>query len=321
MKLSELFEIRYGHSLELNRLTMTTPEKGIRFISRKTGNNGVAAYVEQIPNVSPNPPVELTCALNGNGVLTTFIQDKPYYTAFHVACLKPKVRLSTGQLLYFATCIGANAYKYSWGRQANRTLKDLLIPGVGAIPGWVETLSENTFQGVDAAANPTPPPPLDNVVNWKSFRYDELFRIERGRGPRSKDLDGSGTTPFITSTDRLNGLSGFTSREPCHEGNCITVTRNGSIAEAFYQPVPFCSTEDVHVLLPLFDLNPYRAMFLCTLIRKERYRFGYGRKWGLGRMRQTEIKLPVRGGQPDWSFIEQYVKSLPFSKQIESVEA
>jgi hypothetical protein len=82
-KLSELFEVRYGNSLELNRLVTTSPDRGIPFVSRKMGDNGIAAYVKRIPEIEPNPDGELTTALSGNGVLSTFIQDKPYY--FHFA--------------------------------------------------------------------------------------------------------------------------------------------------------------------------------------------------------------------------------------------
>ena len=33
---------------------------------------------------------------------------------------------------------------------------------------------------------------------------------------------------------------------------------------------------------------------------------------------QTKIKLPVTAeGKPDWQFMEDYIKSLPFSKNIE----
>lgn len=42
-------------------------------------------------------------------------------------------------------------------------------------------------------------------------------------------------------------------------------------------------------------------MFLITLISLEKYRSNYGRKWGLGRMNDTYIKLPIdKKGNPDW---------------------
>ena len=99
--LSELFEVVYGHSLELNRLTpLSREEGGIAFVSRKMGDNGISAYVATVDGVSPAPAGELTCALSGNGVLSTFLQDEPFYTGFHVARLKPLMEFTKEQLLY-----------------------------------------------------------------------------------------------------------------------------------------------------------------------------------------------------------------------------
>jgi hypothetical protein len=136
--LSSLFSVRYGHSLELNKLTLLKPEKGgIPFISRKMGDNGIAAYVCPINGIEPAQVGELSCALSGNGVLSTFVQDKPFYTAFHVARLAPINEFTLDELLYYCTCIKYNRYRYSYGRQANKTLKDLLVPAKTEIPAWV----------------------------------------------------------------------------------------------------------------------------------------------------------------------------------------
>lgn len=136
-RVEELFEISYGHSLELNRMAITSADEGIPFVSRKMGDNGIAAYVKKVNGVEPNNAGELTCALSGNGVLTTHIQERPYYTAFHVACLRPRFELTTQELLYYCLCIRMNRYRYSYGRQANRTLKHIQIPARKEIPKWV----------------------------------------------------------------------------------------------------------------------------------------------------------------------------------------
>jgi hypothetical protein len=104
---------------------------------------------------------------------------------------------------------------------------------------------------------------------------------------------------------------------PLHPGNTIGVNRNGSVGEAYYQPVPFCSTEDVHIFTPKFLMNKYIALFLVTLIRQEKYRFNYGRKWGLDRMRSSKIRLPAtKDGNPDWGYMERFIKMLRFSSQL-----
>jgi hypothetical protein len=137
--LADVFDVRYGHSLELNRLEqVSSGEGGVPFVSRKMGDNGVAAFVRLVNGLEPAPAGDLSCALSGNGVLSTFVQDRPFYTAFHIACLRPRFSFSHEQLLYYCACIWANRHRYSFGRQANRTLRDLLLPAPSKLPGWVD---------------------------------------------------------------------------------------------------------------------------------------------------------------------------------------
>jgi hypothetical protein len=142
MTLNDVFDVRYGHSLELNRLRRASPECGIAFVSRKMDDNGVSAFVER-NGLEPAAPGILTCALSGNGVLSTFLQERPFYTAYHVALLTPKRALSRAQLLYYAMCIRANRYRYSYGRQANRTIKLLSVPSPSEIPGVNDAKFDN----------------------------------------------------------------------------------------------------------------------------------------------------------------------------------
>ncbi|KAF6246418.1 hypothetical protein C6990_09670 [Nitrosopumilus sp. b3] len=154
---------------------------------------------------------------------------------------------------------------------------------------------------------------------WEYFRYDKLFSIERGKGQgaQKKDMDENGETPYITSLEKNNGLTGKLNIKPEHRGNVITVNRDGSVGESFYQPFPFCSTEAVHVFVPKFTLNQFIAMFLISLIRLEKFKYNYSRKWSLDRMNNSIIKLPVDDeGKPDWQFMEDYIKSLPYSNNL-----
>ena len=154
-------------------------------------------------------------------------------------------------------------------------------------------------------------------AKWKEFKLSELFEIKKGkRLTKANQTDGQ--TPFIGAIDSNNGVSGYIGQRPNHKGGTISLSYNGSVAEAFYQPVPYWACDDVNALYPKeFKLNPSTALFLCTIIRMEKYRFNYGRKWHLERMREAIIKLPViKDGTPDWDYMERYIKSLPYSSQI-----
>jgi hypothetical protein len=318
--LHELFEVSYGNKLDLNKMRLLSLSSGgVHFVGRSSENHGVSAAVALLKDIEPYEAGLITVALGGSKLLSSFVQETPFYTAQNVAILKPKMPMTFADKLFICLCIRHNRFRYSaFGREANRTLKDLLVPEPSEFPNW--------GGGMGMAINRLAAPMTDSsarmsldLTGWKYFQLQELFSIERGRGPRKKDLDGEGETPFITSSDSNNGRTGFTTMSPCHKGNTIGVNRNGSVGEAFFQPIDFCSTEDVHIFNPKFQMNSFIGLFLTALIRRERYRFGYGRKWGIDRMKRTRIKLPVgSGGRPDWKYMERYIMSLPFSSQMGS---
>ena len=127
-----------------------------------------------------------------------------------------------------------------------------------------------------------------------------------------------GNINFIGAIDNNNGVRDKIGNEIKFEANCITVNYNGSVGEAFYQCEPFWASDDVNVLfLKEHQLNKYIGLFLCTLIKMEKYKYSYGRKWNLDQMRKSCLRIPVdKQGKPDWDFMEQYIKSLPFSDRI-----
>ncbi|MDE7312856.1 MAG: restriction endonuclease subunit S [Eubacterium sp.] len=100
---------------------------------------------------------------------------------------------------------------------------------------------------------------------------------------------------------------------------CITVNYNGSVGEAFYQSEPFWALDDVNVLYAkdFWRMNKYIAMFIITVIKANKYRFSYGRKWTIEKMKETTLKLPYKNnGMPDFEYMEEYIKSLPYSDRI-----
>ena len=311
-KVSELFDVIYGNQLELNRLTIDH-DNGVNFISRTSKNNGVSAKVKSIPNLQPSPAGLLTVAVSGS-VMEAFLQPEPFYTAFHIILLSPKFALTEQEMLFYCTCLRANKYRYNFGRQANRTLKDLLLPSLLEIPDWVH--GSNVYEYNDSNRPFSNKQLTINSEEWRSFKLADIFTFKKGKRLTKADMT-KGNTPFIASIDRNNGCRQLIGKEPIHIGNTITINYNGSVGEAFYQPEPFWASDDVNVLYPKFEMNQYNALFIVTLIKMEKYRFNFGRKWHLDRMALSEIKLPVnQNGDIDWDYIENYIKSLQYSSSI-----
>lgn len=315
LMVSELFDVRYGHSLELNRQTQTSQNKGIAFVSRKMGDNGISAYVESVSGIEPSPAGILTSALGGNGVLSTFLQETPFYSGRDVAHLTPLKELSKQQMLYYCVCIKSNRFRYSYGRQANRTLKEILIPELHEIPDWVSEVNPEMFAGADRPAMNSCTILLD-TSSWLPFALKMLFDIQKGKRLTKANMTMGGTH-YIGSTDSNNGITAFVGQSTIHSANTISLSYDGSVGEAFYQSSPFWASDAVNVLYPKSEMTPEIALFICTVIRQEKYRFNYGRKWHLERMCESVIRLPVRrDGKPDFDFMERYIKSLPYSSQI-----
>lgn len=78
VELQEIFDVSYGSKLDLNKMSSFNPT--INFVGRSGKNNGVTASVDLLKNTKPYPAGLLTVALGGS-VLSTFLQNKPFYTA------------------------------------------------------------------------------------------------------------------------------------------------------------------------------------------------------------------------------------------------
>ncbi len=223
--------------------------------------------------------------------------------------------LTEEEKLYYCSCITLNKYRYNYGRQANRTLRNLLIPAYHEIPPWVKQSNIKRFDHTADPFNKKPTPILD-IPKWKWFQLQNLFDIKKGKRLTKANMT-KGEIPFIGSIDSNNGYREYIGKNPIHSGNTITVNYNGSVAEAFYQPKPFWASDDVNVLYPKFEMNQYIALFFVTLIKTEKYRFNYGRKWHVKRMKLSKIKIPAtNSGEPDYNMMENFIKTLPYSKKI-----
>ena len=144
VRISDLFEVVYGVNLELNKLTIDP--NGLNFVSRTARNNGVSAKVKPIEGIEPIEAGVLTVA-GGGSVLETFLQPEPFYSGRDLYFLRPLQKMTLEQKLFYCICIRANKFRFNYGRQANRTLKDLLIPAMSEIPDWTETIFIDIVDG------------------------------------------------------------------------------------------------------------------------------------------------------------------------------
>lgn len=311
-RLDELFDLRYGQSLELNSLVQVAAPEGVNFVSRAMGNNGVTARV----NVSGDRgrAGEITVALSGNGVLSSFVQPEDFVTGFHVMILSPKnPAMTLVEKLWWCRCIWENRHRFSYGRQANRTLGSLLVPD--SSPDWVAEMKIPTNEGLGSSVGKSLA--LTHPSTWASFMVQNIFTISSGKYvPATEKTPGA--TPEVTSSANNNGRRRYISLKPNFPAGTLSVARNGSVGTAFYQPEPFFATDDVRVwTAKKGPLTRWEGLFVTRVIELETFRYTYGRKWSLEQMRETVLRLPSTAeGEPDWHYMDSYMKGLPFSAAI-----
>lgn len=312
MRLDELFELKPG--VAASKLdVMEEPFEGSVPLLRPSYSflGTVAGHIAEA-SVAPEvvmPADTLFVSTDGEGSHTySYVAPMRFVANSNVTVLLPRRAMSLAERLYYAKCITLNRPLFSYGRKPKgERLARIQVPD--SAPEWVLSIQPLAQKSLSR----TELEPV-STEGWGNFRYTDLFEIVRGQGPTQAEAKARpGTTPFVSASDSNNGISAFTSIAPTHAGGALTVATNGSVGETFFQPQPFLASSDVAVLTPKKRI-PTEALFaIAALIRREgKLKYGYGRKWGLQRMSESAIKLPVTAdGQPDFEPLVSLVERLP----------
>jgi restriction endonuclease S subunit len=156
------------------------------------------------------------------------------------------------------------------------------------------------------------------MIPTRFYRIDKLFDVVGSTTTSLYDLEtkyDSGEYPYITTRATNNGVAGFYDHQT-EKGN-ILVVDSAVVGFVSYQEDDFSASDHVEKLIPKFELNKYIALFLRTIFMKGSYKYAYGRKFNQNRIKNTKLLLPATPmGEPDWQFMENYIKSLPYSDNL-----
>jgi len=332
INITELFTIEYGNKYDKCNM-IESSNRDIAFITRTGMNNGVGTYVELVEDVKPYPAGCLTVALGGS-LGATFLQPKPFYTAQNIAVLIPRKDLGiewTSQLkLFFATLIKKECdIRYiAFGRELNTHIKtDFFI----SIPytqdnkiDWNEIFRISYFTpNIAIKTNNIHTKNNIDLFTWKKFSIKSIFpkkeQLQRGKVHSKEDLPDGDDYYYIGAKKRNNGVMGRCGYDEnlISEGNCIVFICNGqgSVGYALYMDKDFMASGDL-VLGYNKNINKYTGLFLVTVLDKERFKYSFGRKYGKY-LPNTEILLPTKDGKnPDWEYMEEFIRRLPFGDVI-----
>lgn len=236
MKIDELFDIEYPKTLAYSWLT--PDENGINFVSAQEKDNGIVGRVQEKSGIKVYPAGCITVPLKGS-VLMAHLQTERCYVAHQIGVLIPKKEMSLTEKLFYVTCIRSHSYKYNYGRQADRTLGELEVPLAKDMMPDLHCTPLSTRNTAKTISFDT------NTWRWFQLGGDEgLFDIRKGQRLTSDDQK-DGDIPYIGAIDSNNGVTNYIGQNPIHEGSTISLSYNGSVGEAFYQPVPYWATDDM----------------------------------------------------------------------------
>lgn len=152
---------------------------------------------------------------------------------------------------------------------------------------------------------------------WGEFFIEDVTEIISG-----KDIYGSerikGNIPYITSTANNNGIGHFVGNiNSTKEAGCLSVNRNGSVGYSFYHPYEALFGNDCRKLR-LKKPNKHIGIFISQQISRQKGKYGYGYKMGTARLKRQKIMLPINDNkEPDYDYMENYMKQLEYNKLIE----
>ena len=364
-KLSSIFTINNGKGITKEEIEEN--EGYFTVVQSGEENNGVLGkisreYCEMMNYTFCDDPC-LTVARSGSAGFVSFQIDGCVVGDSAKILLLDKSVASVEIYVFLQTLLSANRFKYAYGRKVteskymNEVIKlpiqfaedgTPLIDATkrysddGFIPNWkwmenyIKTLHHRPLTTRNAKSNKA-----INIDTWQDFEFGKLIsKIYKAKAHNKDDLTETNnplsSIRYITRTAENNGCELIVSlndidSDTIEEANAITI--GDTTATCFYQDEKFIAGDHMVVVRANW-LNKARALFILSILRKEQYKYSYGRAFLMDRIKSTTLKLPIvhnddgtpyvdethkfsdDGYVPDWTFMENYIKSLPYGDRI-----
>ncbi|MFB0638173.1 restriction endonuclease subunit S [Candidatus Phytoplasma solani] len=289
---------------------------------KNNGSQGFYDYQTEDKNV-------ITASMFGD----FFFQPLNFTINGNCFILNCKIKINQFIGLFFVTLLNREKKRFSYGRVCNQQriqktiiklpIKEKGKPDYEYMEKYIKNrFFKNTSDKINfqlftklSKQEINKIPQILNIKNWKLFKLENLFNISGTKTTKFNGCHNKGIYRYITTQTIDNGVSVLCDQHT-EKGNVLVIESavNGFCS---YQEKNFIASDHVEKLEPKFNLNKYIALFLTTIINKEQWRYSYGRKFNQQRIQKTIIKLPVnKQNKPDWEFMEEYIKSLPYSENF-----
>lgn len=155
---------------------------------------------------------------------------------------------------------------------------------------------------------------MSEALIWKPFSLGnkDIFSLEStstGIDKIKLELTGECSYPYISRSDKFNGINSLIPRQPKepNKGNVITIGLDTQTV--FYQEKDFYTGQNIQILSTK-NMSRNIALFLIPLIKKQlKYLSWGGTGATLTRLRGKSILLPTSvDGSPDWDYMNNYIE-------------
>jgi len=165
--------------------------------------------------------------------------------------------------------------------------------------------------------------PTLNEKRWSEFSINKIFSVSPGKRLESYNMS-EGERPFIGAVDSSNGITNYVSNDnDSKDKNVLGVNYNGNgMVISFYHPYECIFSDDVKRFhLREIEDNKHVFLFMKTAILKQKSKYNYGYKFNGARMARQKIMLPINDkGDPDYQYMEQYMKNVMIDMYIKYLE-
>lgn len=282
------------------------------------------------------------CITIGLDTQTVFYQPHEFYTGQNIQVLNYE-NCKKENALFVTKLIQLQMGKFNWGGNGatlgrlSRTKALLPVTSTGQIDydfmeEYIKEVEEHKLEEyLDFAAerlneckeNARTVEQLEEK-EWKPFEISEIFTFQKGN-QNNMNILGDGNIPLISAKKINNGLKAFVSKnsKKHFEGNCITLNNDGDggAGLAYYQPAFMAVDSHVTVLYSKLGLAKFSLLFLSRIISQQADRFGHAHSITQDRLKAYKLILPVdSAGNPDYSYMESYIKNLMAQKYTEYLE-
>jgi hypothetical protein len=317
------FESVFDYQRGRRLITQNQISGDIAYISSTALNNGLDNFISP-PDYMVIHKNKLTLS-NSGSVGYLFYHDYEFVASDHVTVIWLKNRgLNKNIAMFLKPVFEKLKYRYNFGREISneRIIKEKIYLPVddNENPDWtyMEDYIKSAGQKVIFEKINTKKErqhqPID-MSNWKEFKFiDEQLWTRIKHGERLIEVDRiKGETPYYSASEYNNSLTDTIDNSLFIEKDCIIYSTFGT---AFWVEGIFTASDEIYAFHNP-RLNKYNALFITTLMKQNQYKFKFGRKAFKNKFQNETIKLPVTSiGDPDWQYMEDYIRSLPYSDNI-----